>query len=124
MRALAEHVPPEPRWFVPALMNHARCGPLWRPDGSALTPTRVPDWETVVLFGASMRARIATGSPHARNGSPMGGRPLRAVAAAFLADLTEGKDVRGAGKVESAVRWLEASGYQWLGWASIGLPPD
>lgn len=113
LREIACRVPTGPRYVLGGMQHHFQYGPLWLPNAFVGKRTRLPEWETIVAFGASMAARIATGSESARNGVPRGGKPLHRVAAAFLADLT-GKRV-----TTKAVEGKEASGYSWRGWQSL-----
>ena len=118
LREIARRVPEGPRYMVGGMRHHFQYGPLWLPNAFVGKRTRLPDWETLVLFGARMVARIATGSPRARGGTPRGGSPLHPIAMAFLADLSSNKHVP-ISKSPKAVERLEAEGHAWRGWQSL-----
>jgi hypothetical protein len=118
LREIARQVPAEPRYAFGRLLHHFQYGPLLLPKALTGKRTRLPDWKTTVLFGACMAARIATGSGAARSGNPRDGKPLRSVAAAFLADMLGGKPMTGEA-VERNVSRLEDAGHTWMGWQTL-----
>lgn len=118
MREIARRMPDGPRYRVGPMRHHFQYGPLLLASAFVGKRTRLPDWETLVLFGARMVARIATGSPRARGGTPRGGSPLHPIAMAFLADLSSNKRLP-ISKSAKAVERLEAEGHAWRGWQSL-----
>ncbi len=125
LREMEKKIPSHPKYVFGGQAHHFIYGPFHLPkaimEGQR---SRLPEWDTAVLFGACMAARIATGSPRARNGTPRGGKPLRPVAAAFLADLyrsarlPDGKRLSPE-QVEKRIERLEREGFGWRGWRSL-----
>jgi hypothetical protein len=81
--------------------------------------TNPPTWETSVLYAAAYAARVATATPLTyRKGLPMPktGRPLYAVAAAFLRDLSgvELQPFQAGKQVHSFT--ARNPGLRWWGW--------
>jgi hypothetical protein len=114
--------PPAPARLRPV----TRIGPFLPVVPTRRRITNPPTWETGVLYGAVYAARVATAKPPLayQNGTqmPKDGRPLYAVAAAFLRDLS-GADLHPFQVGKRIQDFTDRNpAFRWLGWRHNASP--